>query len=390
MASDKFRMEYRLLGKTGLKVSVLGLGGMTFDTADQTVALMRCVRKYGVNFFDNAEGYGNPLRGMAETNFGKALKILEKEDKNLWRRSDLVITTKLYFGPQKGSKPTPSRQGFGVNEYGLTRKHLFEGMKDSLERMQLDYVDIVYAHRPDYLTSVEEIVRSFNFLIEKGYAFHWGTSMWKPTQIVEAYVCVFDLQIFLILTKKRHVYMDRHWIAKMYGLVGPVVEQPKYSMFDRKIMEYDYLDLFKDPYYLATTIWNVLDRGMLTGKYNKEIPKNGRLSGNNALGAFVGHQKHITKEKLEKVEKLMVIADELGVTVSQLAIAWLIKNSNVTVCMLGATKVHQLQDSMGAIKAANLINKQHIKRIEEVLQNKPKSQDLDMVFRINEKIISSL
>ena len=361
-------MEYRLLGNTGLQISVLGMGGMTYDSVEQTVELLRCVRKHGVNFFDNAEAYGNPIRGISEKNFGAALKILQKEDSTLWRRSDLVITTKIFFGPQAGNlKLGPDRSRVGVNEMGLTRKHLYEGMKDALERMQLEYVDVVYAHRPDPLTSIEEIVKSFNLLIDKGYAFHWGTSMWKPSQIIEA-----------------------HWIAKMNGLIGPCVEQPKYSMFDREIVEYTYLDLFKSPYNIGTTIWNVLDRGILSGKYNKGIPKDGRLSGNNRLGAFVGHSKHVTKEKIMKVEKLMEISDELGVSVAQLAIGWLIKNDNVTSCILGATKVYQLEDSMGAIKAANLITKEYVQRIEKILANKPQPKEIDFVLRRNKKIISRL
>ena len=176
----------------------------------------------------------------------------------------------------------------------------------------------------------------------------------------------------------------------MYGLEPPIVEQPKYSMFDREIVENDYLDLFKSPYNIGTTIWNVLDAGVLSGKYNKSIPKDARLSGNNPLGAFRGHLKHVTEDKLNKVEKLMVIADELGINVAQLAIGWLIKNNNVTVCILGATKIYQLEDSMGGIKAANLLTKDYIKRIENVLQNKPQPSELDMQFRVSKQIISRL
>ena len=272
-------------------------------------------------------------------------------------------------GPQVGNAML-SEQGMtvvGVNENGLTRKHIIEGMKDALIRMQLSYVDIVYAHRPDPLTSIEEIVVSFNILINKGYAFHWGTSMWKPNEIIEAY-----------------------WICKIKGLIAPCVEQPRYSMFDREIVEYRYLDLYKSPYNIGTTIWNALDGGVLSGKYNKKIPKDGRLGGNNRLGAFVGHSKYVTKEKIEKVDKLIDIANELGITVAQLAIAWLIKNNNVTVCILGATKIYQLQDSIGAIKAANLITNKHIQQIEEILGNKPQPKHLDIVWRKEKKIISRL
>ena len=254
-----------------------------------------------------------------------------------------------------------------MNEIGLTRKHLFEGIRDSLKRMQLEYVDVVYAHRPDALTSVENIVRSFSDILDKGYAFHWGTSMWKPEHIVEAY-----------------------YIAKLYNLHPPVIEQPKYSMFDRQIMEYDYLGIFKKPFSVGTTIWNVLDRGILSGKYNKMIPKDGRLSGNNRLGSYVGHQKYITPEKIEKTEQLMEIAKELNISVVELAIGWVIKNRNVTVCVLGGTKTYQLEQAMGSIAAANKLNKYYLDRIEKILDNKPKGGILDMVFRSNKEIISKL
>eukprot|EP00484_Ammonia_sp_Unknown_P030251 CAMPEP_0197031610 /NCGR_PEP_ID=MMETSP1384-20130603/10575_1 /TAXON_ID=29189 /ORGANISM="Ammonia sp." /LENGTH=365 /DNA_ID=CAMNT_0042461167 /DNA_START=24 /DNA_END=1121 /DNA_ORIENTATION=- len=362
------KMEYRLLGTTGLKVSVLGMGAMTYDTVEKTMEFLKCVRKYGVNFFDNAEAYGNP-RGLAETNFGAALKRLQKEDPKTWRRSDLVITTKIFFGPQAGNLAlSPDRSKVGVNELGLTRKHLMEGIRDSLQRMQLEYVDIVYAHRPDSVTSTEEIVRSFHNIIERGLAFHWGCSMWTPTQIVEA-----------------------HWIAKLYNLHPPVVEQPIYSMFNRDVVEREYLPVFRAPYNMGTTIWNVLDRGILSGKYNKEIPKDGRLSGNNPLGSFVGHSNYVTKDKLDRVQQLMQIANELNISVAELAIAWVIKNRNVTVCLLGATKTYQLEQAMGAIAAANKLNATYIARIEEILNNKPAPGMLDIVWRGPEKeIISKL
>ena len=240
-------------------------------------------------------------------------------------------------------------------------------MRDALKRQQLEYVDIVYAHRPDPLTSIEEIVRSFNDIIDRGYAFHWGTSMWKPTQIVEAY-----------------------YIAKLLNLRPPVIEQPIYSMFDRQVVEKSYLDLFKAPYKLGTTIWNVLDRGILSGKYNKEIPKDGRLSGNNRLGAFVGHSKHVTKEKVDKVEKLIGIANELNISVVELAIGWAIKNRNVTVAILGGTKTYQLEQAMGSIAAANKLSEYYINRIESVLKNKPAPDAFDIVWRTNPQIISKL
>jgi len=327
---------------------------------------MQCVRKYGVNFFDNAESYGNP-RGLAETNFGKALKLLQQQDSVLWRRSELVITTKIFFGTHPENLSfAPTDMTFGVNEMGLTRKHLFEGMRASLQRMQLDYVDIVYAHRPDALTSVEQIVRSFHDIIEKGYAFHWGTSMWKPVQIVEAY-----------------------YIAKMNNLHAPVIEQPCYSMFTRDVVENEYLDVFKAPYNVGCTIWNVLDRGILSGKYNRGLPRDARLSGKNRLGAFVGHSKYVTRDKIEKVERLMPIANELNVSMVELAIGWCLKNPNVTVCILGASKMHQLEQAMGSIQTANKLDNYQMERIEKILNNKPKRKELDRPWRVHQKKIIS-
>ena len=197
------------------------------------------------------------------------------------------------------------------------------------------------------------------------------------------------LHVFLLLFV---ALKTRHWYAKMQGLIGPCIEQPKYSMFDRSVMEYRYLDLFKKPYYLGTTIWNVLDSGVLSGKYNKsnDIPKDGRLSGNNKIGAFLGNLDYVTKTKVEKVDKLMVIAKKLNISMAQLAIGWLIKNKNVTCCLLGATKAYQLEDSMGAIKAANLLTKDIIDQIEKILDNKPQAQEIDREMRNVKQIISRL
>ena len=198
MATDEskkpeFEMEYRMLGGTGLKVSCLGLGTMTFNSTDQAKELMTTARKYGVNFFDNAELYGEPL-GQAEAYFGEALEQLQKENGLLWRRSDLVITTKLFFGPSGDPKqennPMTLQNQVGKNEAGLSRKHIVEGMKGSLKRMKLDYVDVVFAHRWDPLTPTLEVVRAFTQLIRDGKAYYWGTSMWTAQKITEAYVVI--------------------------------------------------------------------------------------------------------------------------------------------------------------------------------------------------------
>eukprot|EP01084_Bolivina_argentea_P287310 492989_1 len=255
-------MEYRILGNTGLKVSCLGLGMMTLDSEDQAIELISTVRKYGVNFFDNAELYGRPC-GTGEKLFGSALKKLQEKDPKLYRRSELVITTKLFFGCGDGNQPNTKNRKYAPNELGLSRKHLIEGINESLERLQLDYVDIIYAHTVDALTPTEEIVMGFTDIIRNGKAFYWGTSGWPAQKITEAY-----------------------WIAKINNWIPPVVEQPPYNMFNRTQVEKDLLPMFYAPYKIGTTIWGPLDAGILTGKYVKEVPKDSRLGDGNSLGKW--------------------------------------------------------------------------------------------------------
>eukprot|EP00484_Ammonia_sp_Unknown_P013929 CAMPEP_0197073176 /NCGR_PEP_ID=MMETSP1384-20130603/210473_1 /TAXON_ID=29189 /ORGANISM="Ammonia sp." /LENGTH=415 /DNA_ID=CAMNT_0042512009 /DNA_START=107 /DNA_END=1355 /DNA_ORIENTATION=+ len=392
---EEFEMEYRMLGATGLKVSVLGLGTMSFTSTEQATELMSAVRGYGVNFFDNAEFYGNPC-GLADKYFGDALKKLQAKDKKLWRRSDLVITTKLYFGTSGGDQPNSFSRYWGPNELGLSRKHLMEGMNESLERLQLDYVDVVYAHWIDDLTPMEEIVRGFNDIIQSGKAFYWGTSNWTAQKITEAY-----------------------WVAKINKLMPPVVEQPNYNMLTRDRIEKDLVPMYAEPYryattvwgplhagvltgkYLkgipedsrppfgvhcmpecslanieghsrgyATTVWGPLHAGVLTGKYLKGIPKDSRIGGNSHLSGFWG-KNTVTEEKNKKVEKLMEIAKEMGVSMVALALGWTIKNKNVTVCLLGGSKGSQLEQNKHAITAAKKLNADLMKRIDEILDNKP-------------------
>lgn len=340
-------MEYRMLGGTGLKVSCLGLGMMSFDSEGQAMELMSAVRNYGVNFFDNAELYGEPC-GNAETLFGSALKKLQAKDAKLWRRSELVITTKLFFGTSGGDEPNTPMRPYGQNEKGLSRKHLMEGMDESLARLQLDYVDIVMAHRHDALTPMLEIVQGFTDIIRAGKAFYWGTSMWSAQKITEAY-----------------------WVAKVNKLIAPVVEQPQYNMFFRGVMEKDYLPMFAEPYKIGTTTWSPLDSGILTGKYVKEVPKDSRLGGQNRLGKWWGNEKYVAKEKNAKVEKLMEVAAEMGVSMVSLALGWVIKNKNVSVCLLGGSKASQLEQNCEALAAAKKLDKEKLARIEEILDNDP-------------------
>jgi len=340
-----------MLGNTGLKVSVLGLGTMSLDSEEQTIELISAVRKYGVNFFDMAELYGQPM-GNASKLFGSALKKLQKKDPVLYRRQDLVITTKLFFGPGdmvNNGKENSWKSPYGPNEKGLNFKKMNESIDEELARLQLNYVDIVYAHRYDANTPMLEIIRGFNKIINDGKAFYWGTSMWTAQKLTEAY-----------------------WVAKMNNLIPPVVEQPWYNMFARDKLEKEYLPMFEKPYGLGTTVWSPLDSGILTGKYVKDIPKDSRLGGNNRLGNnWYGNENYIKAHKNEKVKKLMEIAKEIDVSMVSLALAWVIKNINVSVCILGGSKAYQLEQNMDAIETAKKLDADILKKIEDILDNSP-------------------
>eukprot|EP00249_Psilotum_nudum_P010344 c22484_g2_i1 orf=172-1038(+) len=272
-------MQYRHLGRTGIKVSVLSYGawvsfGNQVDVNDAKALLSKC-REHGVNFFDNAEVYAN---GRAEEIMGQAIKELG------WKRSDLVISTKLYWG------------GSGPNDKGLSRKHIIEGMKASLNRLAMDYVDVIFCHRPDVTTPIEETVRAMNYVIDQGWAFYWGTSEWDARQITEAWE-----------------------VANRLGLIGPAVEQPEYNLLSRNKVEVEYVPLYKN-YGLGLTTWSPLASGVLTGKYsNGRIPPDSRLALENY--EFLANRSMV-EDILNKVEGLKPIAQELGVTLPQLAIAW--------------------------------------------------------------------
>jgi len=323
----------------------MGFGTMTFDHEDNAIELLEVCRKYGVNFYDNAEFYGEPI-GNAEIIFGKALKKLQKKDPELWRRSDLVITTKLFFFDGTGKQKAGSFLNYAQNEIGLSRKHLMEGINASLKRLQLDYVDVLFAHRFDPVTPMEEIVRGFTDIIRAGKAFYWGTSMWTSQKITEAY-----------------------WVAKVNNLIPPVVEQPIYNMLARDIVEIEYSPLYEQPYGIGTTIWSPLDTGVLTGKYNKDIPKESRLD----RFAFIKNRYEKTlSAKIEKVERLTKYAhDKFDTSVAALAIAWVVKNRNVSVCLLGATKPAQLEENLKSLEIAVKLTKQDMEDIEKLLENKP-------------------
>ncbi|KAJ3093868.1 hypothetical protein HDU97_008895 [Phlyctochytrium planicorne] len=333
MTTEAPKMEYRFLGRSGLKVPVLSIGGwVTYGgqvTDDIAIECLKASYDAGLTFFDNAEVYA---AGKSEVVMGKAIK------KYNWPRSSFTISTKIYWG------------GPGENEKGLSRKHIIEGTKASLERLQLDYVDLIFAHRPDALTPMEEIVRAFNWVIEKGWAFYWGTSEWSAEQIADAYR-----------------------VAERLNLIGPVMEQPQYNMFHRERFEKEYKPLY-EKFGLGTTIWSPLASGVLTGKYNDQIPEGSRLSmTDNAIMARIraGLESEEGKAKILKVKALEPIAKKLDCTLAQLALAWCVKNPNVSTVITGATKVSQVHENVKALNVVPKLTPAIMEEIEKVLSNKP-------------------
>jgi voltage-dependent potassium channel beta subunit len=323
-------MEYRYLGSSGLQVSALSFGAwVTFgDQIGEDIALemMQAAIDAGVNFFDNAEVYA---QGEAERMMGRIVRRAG------WKRSDFVFSTKIFWG------------GEGVNDKGLSRKHIIEGVDAALARLQMDYVDLVFAHRPDLHTPIEETVRAFNQVIAQGKAFYWGTSEWSAAQIMEA-----------------------HGIARELGLIPPAMEQPQYHMFHRERVEKEYAILYQD-LGLGTTVWSPLAGGLLTGKYNRGLPEGTRAS----LEGYEWLQSRFTDEnahkKIAKVGALMPLADEIGCTMAQLALAWTLKNPHVSTTITGASRVEQVEENMKAIDCVEKLTPEIMTRIEEILENKP-------------------
>ncbi|CAI5990184.1 unnamed protein product [Closterium sp. NIES-65] len=325
-------MEYRNLGRTGLKVSVFSFGSwVTFgNQVDVELAkrLLRRCYEAGVNFFDNAEVYAN---GKAEEIFGQAVRELG------WRRSEIVVSTKIFWGGQ------------GVNEKGLSRKHIVEGVRASLRRLGMEYVDLLYCHRPDASTPIEETVRAMNHVIDKGWAFYWGTSEWSAAQITEA--CE---------------------VARRLNLIGPAMEQPEYNLIAREKVEKEFLPLY-EPYGLGLTTWSPLASGVLTGKYARgHIPPDSRFA--------LANYKHLATRKLveevlDKVGALQAVAGELQCTVAQLSLAWCAKNPHVSSVITGSTKESQIEENMKALEVMPKLTPAVMERIDAIMRNKPKLPD---------------
>ncbi|KAF1952910.1 Aldo/keto reductase [Byssothecium circinans] len=336
------QLEYRFLGRTGLKVSVISLGSwVTYGghvTDEESFASLKVAYDAGVNFFDTAENYS---AGAAEVVLGKAIKHFG------WKQNDLVISTKVYHGQANSAHPERP-----LNNKGLSRKHIVEGVNASLERLQLPYVDVVFAHRPDRDTPIEETVRAINHVIDSGKAFYWGTSEWSASEIADAWRA-----------------------ADKLGLIGPVVEQPQYNLLVRSRVESEYRWLY-EKYGLGLTIWSPLKQGILTGKYNghSSPPPGSRLA--EAKDPFTiaqskGFGDEKWKQELDLVEKLKPIAEELGTTLGGLAIAWAVKNKNVSSVIIGASRPEQVTENLKALDVVGKLTDEILAKIDGALENKP-------------------
>ncbi len=331
-------MEYRFLGNTGMLVSVLSLGGWLTaggSAADKTFKeIMLESWKHGINFFDVAEAYAG---GKAETVLGNVLKEVG------WDRVSYCISTKIFFGDSSAPQP---------NAKGVSRKHLMEAMNKCLKRLQLDYVDVIMAHRPDPLTPMEETVRAFTQIINDGKAHYWGTSEWNSFQIEHA-----------------------HHIATKHNLIAPICDQPQYSLLEREKVEKDFAPLYK-LYKYGTTVFSPLKQGFLSGKYNDGVPDDSRFK--------TGDMKHMGdwlktdagKVEIEKVKKLGDFAKTLNTDTATLALAWVIHNPNVSTCILGASKADQITRNMKALEVYKKLTTQDIQKIEDIVKNKPEEESL--------------
>ena len=332
-------MEYRFLGNSGLKVSVLSFGNWLTNNdpkvIENTKQIVKRCHELGVNFFDTAEGYG---RGEAERQFGEAIKFLNVP------REDIVVSTKIFFGTAEEGKSK-------INRTGTSRKHIIEGLAASLKRLQLDYVDVVLAHRYDHETPIEETCRVFNWVINKGWAFYWGTSEWSAEQITTAM-----------------------GVCERLGLIKPITEQPQYNMLVREKLESEYVPLF-DEFKLGTTVWSPLAGGVLTGKYNDEVPAGSRVANADPfikkLYDRVFFDEKIYEKRRKALKEIAEIAKELGCTQAQLSLAWVIYNKDVSCALFGASSIAQVEDNIKAVDVYRKLTPEILERIEKALETRP-------------------
>jgi voltage-dependent potassium channel beta subunit len=323
-------MEYRRLGKSGLLLSELSLGSwVTFGhQVGENIAedCMKLAYDNGVNFFDNAEAYAS---GKSEEVMGKVLKKMG------WDRTSYVVSTKVFWG---GKLP---------NQIGLSKKHIIEACNNSLKRMQQEYVDLFFCHRPDKNTPIEETVRAMQTLLDQGKILYWGTSEWSAQEIMEAYS-----------------------VARQFGLTPPTMEQPQYNMFNRYRVEVEYSKLYSE-IGLGTTIWSPLASGILSNRHFNGIAKDSRFELPNMEWLKERILSDEGQANLQKARMLNDFALELGISLPQLAVAWCLKNKHVSTVMLGASKLEQLKETIKSNEYQQISSTEIENRLEEILQNKP-------------------
>src|SRR4051812_48672543 len=321
-------MKYRRLGKSGLQVSELSFGAwVTFAqqiTEKTAEKLMTIAYDSGVNFFDNAEAYAE---GKAEMVMGRILK------RRGWGRDTFLVSSKVFWG---GDLP---------NQEGLSRKHVIEACHSALRRLQVDYLDLYFCHRPDPNTPIEETVRAMSDLIAQGKVLYWGTSEWPAESILRA-----------------------HAIAKDVSLVPPTMEQPEYNMFRRDKVEREFAPLYENPG-LGTTTWSPLASGLLTGKYNDGRPGDTRISLPGYSWLKEDFEGEDARGKLEKVKKLAAVATDLGASLPNMALAWCLKNPNVSSVITGASKPAQIKENMKASELAPKMSADIMGRIDQILKS---------------------
>ena len=323
-------MNYRRLGKTGLKVSELSYGSwVTFSfqlRVDDATKIMKLAYDHGINFFDNAEAYAS---GRSEIIMGDAIRNLG------WSRDSFIVSSKVFWG---GEKPT---------QQGLSHKHIIDACNNALKRFQVDYLDLYFCHRPDPETPIEETVRAMHTLVMQGKICYWGTSEWSASEIEEAFRITRDL-----------------------GLTPPSMEQPEYNMFNREKMENEYLGLFEQEQ-LGTTTWSPLCSGILTGKYMDGMPTGTRTSLENYKFIKDRFESDDYVQRHQKVKELHQLAEDLGLPLVNLALCWCLKNQNVSTLILGASKVEQLKQNLDSINHMERLDDSAMERIETILNNKP-------------------
>jgi len=326
-------MEYRRLGKSGLKVSALSFGAwVTFSNqmaVDAAKESMTAAYDAGVNFFDNAEAYAH---GQAEIVMGEALQKVG------WRRDSYILSSKVMFGSLPDAGPT---------QKGLSRKHVVEACHQAMERLQVDYLDLYFCHRPDPEVPMEELVWTMTNLIQQGKVLYWGTSEWSAQQLMEA-----------------------HSVARQHHLIPPTMEQPQYNMFHRQRVEVEYGRLY-DAIGLGTTIWSPLASGMLTGKYNNGIPAESRVNLEGYEWLREMFESEEGQRRVVKTRQLTQLAAELGTSTARLALAWCLKNPNVSTVITGASRPEQVADNMQALDVVALLTDDVMAQIDTILDNIP-------------------